>query len=134
MLLTSDLASSFRFDDDLDPAADGPSTVHLPVETERLQPRGGLLGPTVSVVWYTAGDVPERWQARVLGEARLAGPRTTVTVDAIHAMPNHEPLALGVRLRINTEAPPGLYADFVLVALRIDSATHYASLGFQGLT
>jgi len=115
------------------PDANGPSAVRLLVETEGLQPRGGLPGPTISIVQYVPGDVPEPWQAHVLGEARLAVQVTTVAVDVGHAMSNNEPLALGVRLRINTEAPPGLYADFVLVALRIDSTTHYASLGFQGL-
>lgn len=115
------------------PDADGSPVVSMLVETEGLQPRGGLPGPTISIVQYVLGDVPESWQTHVLGEAWLAAQVTAVTVDVSHSMPNNEPLALGVRLRINTEAPPGLYADFVLVALRIDSPTHYASLGFQGL-
>ncbi len=113
------------------PDAAGPPSATLLVETEGLQPRGGLPGPTIRVVRFGPDGATGRWQERVLGEGRLTGQATTVAVDVSNERPDDGPLPLGLRLRVNAEAPPGLYADFVLVALRLRSVTHYASLGFQ---
>lgn len=115
------------------PDTDGSSVASIIIETEGLQPRGGLPGPTVSVVRYAPGNTQGHWHEHLLREERLDEQVTTVAIDLSREAPDTDPLPLGIRLRINTDAPPGLYADFVLVALRIDSATHYASLGFQSL-
>ncbi len=108
------------------PDAEGPPDVHLLVETEGLQRQGGLAAPAISVVRYGAGGEP-----LVLGEGRLDEPVTSIAIEVGPEGPADAPLPLAVRLRVNTDAPPGLYADFVLTALRIDSATHYATLGFR---
>lgn len=113
------------------PDVDGPSVASIIIETEGLQPRGGLLGPTVSVVRYVPDQTQGLWQGQVLREERLAQQVTKLALELSSGMPDEEPFALSLRLRINTEAPPGLYADFVLLALRMESTTHYASLGFH---
>lgn len=115
------------------PDAQGTALGTLMVETEGLQARTGQSSPNLSVVRY-ARDADAHWDGGILLEQPLTGEMTTVQLNLGNAGVTDEPLALSVRLRTNTDAQPGLYADFVLVALRFDCATHYASLGFQTAT
>lgn len=110
----------------------GDETVTLVVEAEGVRTYPGYPGSTVSLVHYAETATPGHWRERVLAERRLAGDATAIAVDlAPVASPSGHPLYLSPRLRMDTEVAPGLYADFVAVALKLHSAAYYASFGFQ---
>ncbi len=113
------------------PDAHADADVNLVVEAEGVQAYGDLRGPVLSVTRYLPDEATGHWHEHALVEHRLTGETTTIAVNLGAPGPDDQPAHLGVRLRVDTEAPPGLYADFVLVALRLRSTTHYASLGFQ---
>ncbi len=113
------------------PDAHPDTDVNLVVEAEGVQAYGDLRGPVLAVARYLPDEATGHWREHGLVEYRLTGETTMIAVNLGAPGPDDQPAHLGVRLRVDTEAPPGLYADFVLVALRLRSTTHYASLGFQ---
>lgn len=115
----------------LDAEGNAPGT--LLIATEGLGPRLSSAGPTITVARYAPRDVGGAFVGHLLLEQPLTKAMTIVQVELVGGNGNgsNGHLPISVRLRTNTDAQPGLYADFVLVAIRFECATHYASLGFQ---
>ena len=113
------------------PDAHADADVNLVVEAEGVQTYGDLRGPVLAVARYLPDEATGHWRGHDVVEHRLTGETTTIGVSRGALGPDDQLAHLGVRLRVDTEAPPGLYADFVLVALHLRSTTHYASLGLQ---
>lgn len=116
------------------PDAEETASGTLVIEIEGLHPRTGSTGPTLTVAHYAARAADGAFADRMLLEQPLSEPITGVPVklDGDRGSADHVPIS--VRLRTNTDTQPGLYADFVLVAIRFECTTHYATLGFQTAT
>lgn len=115
------------------PDAEGAATGTLLIETEGLHPRTGSTGPSLTVARYGPRGAGA-FEDRVLLERVLTELITSVPVELGGDSGTDGHIAISVRLRTNTDSQPGLYADFVLVAIRFECTTHYASLGFQTTT
>jgi len=115
----------------IDPA--GPDITTLVVETENVQTFAGYPGHLITVVLYEEDPAqPGHFLETVLATERLTTADGNRREIAISLAGKPSPLFTGVRIRIDTEVPPGLYDDFVFLRLSNDSpgATFVASLGF----
>lgn len=55
-----------------------------------------------------------------------------IVIDPVATgMPTGKPVYLSVHLHVDMTVAPGLYDDFVLLALRVESVTYIASFGFR---
>lgn len=113
------------------PDAEGSATGALLIETEGLHARFGPTNPTIIVARHSRGGAGGTFENHVLSEESLTEAITTLQIELDGDYGNDDQLPISVLLRTNTDAQPGLYTDFVLVAVRFECATHYASLGFH---
>jgi hypothetical protein len=107
------------------------STAALTVHTENVQVIPPYLGHVVTVVAYGDGNAIE------IGNARIEAPsdndkavETEVTLD-LSSVPS--PAFAGVRIHVDTAVAPGLYDDFVVASLRLNSSDNevVSELGFR---
>ena len=115
-----------------DPA--GPDTTTLVLRTQDVQTFAGYPGHLITVTSYQPdpGD-PTRATETVLAAERLTSAdndRKDVAVDLAGIA---SPAFVSVRVRVDTEVPPGLYDDFVVTRLlnRSVDFTFVASFGFN---
>jgi len=115
-----------------DPA--GADTTTLAVRTQDVQTFAGYPGHLVTVTAYEPSqDDPNHSIETVLTTARLTSDshdRAELVVD-LAGIPS--PAFVTVRVRVDTEVPPGLYDDFVVTRLTNESANFVfvASFGFS---
>lgn len=104
----------------------------LVIRGEGVKIYDGYPGHQVTVVQYLETTDPAHWDEHVLEESRMTKDRREVTLEHGVLRPaSTMPVYLSVRVRVDTEAPPGRYDDFVIVALELVSRTYYASFGFH---
>lgn len=113
------------------PDAEGSATGTLLIETEGLHPRFGSTGPTITVARHSRGGDGGTYEDHVLLKESLTEATTTLQIEFDGDNGRDDHLPISVLLRTNTDTQPGLYTDFVLVSVRFECATHYASLGFH---
>ncbi|MFG1607939.1 hypothetical protein [Actinoplanes sp. NPDC049265] len=114
--------------------AAGDDSVVLVLRTESVQTFAGYPGHLVTVIAHqtSAGDPTHSTETELtavrLTTADGGSKDVAVDLDGI-ASPAH----LSVRVRVDTEVPPGLYDDFVVLGLSLRSADHayVAELGFS---
>jgi hypothetical protein len=116
----------------VDPA--GADTTRLVVETQNVQTFAGYPGHLITVTLYEEDpNQANHFLETVLATERLTSAdnnRQKITID-LAGKPS--PMFVSVRIRIDTQVPPGLYDDFVFVRLSNESRDHafVAALGFQ---
>lgn len=102
--------------------------ISLILNTRDVQVYDPYPGHKVIVVGYRkiADSDPPRWEEVELGVVRMKD-------DTIAIRPNNTDgiKFFSVRVRVDTTVAPGLYDEFVLLRLELQSTTHYAKLGFQ---
>ncbi|KKC05223.1 hypothetical protein [Mycobacterium nebraskense] len=107
------------------------STADLTIRAENVQVIPPYPGHVVTVVSYEDG------QAKVVGNAQIGaqpdnqpGVDTKVALD-LSTVPF--PAFVGVRIHVDTTVPPGLYDDFVIAGLRLNSSDNsvIGQLGFR---
>ena len=102
--------------------------IELILSAEDVQVYEPYPGHQITVVGYRkiAESDPPRWSEVELSVARMKE-------DTIKIRPNNTDgiKFFSVRVRVDTTVAPGLYDEFVLLRLSLQSTTHYASLGFQ---
>lgn len=102
--------------------------IELILRAEDVQVYDPYPGHQVTVVGYRkiAESDPPRWEEVELSVARMKE-------DAIGIRPDNTDgiKFFSVRVRIDTMVAPGLYDEFVLLRLELQSKTHYATLGFR---
>ncbi len=115
-----------------DPA--GPDTTTLVLRTQDVQTFAGYPGHLITVTAYQPdpGD-PTHATETVLATERLTSAdnnRKDVVVNLVGIV---SPVFVSVRVRVDTEVPPGLYDDFVVTRLlnRSVDFTFVASFGFN---
>ena len=115
-----------------DPA--GPDTTTLVLRTQDVQTFAGYSGHLITVTAYQPdpGD-PTHATETVLATERLTSAdnnRKDVVVNLVGIV---SPVFVSVRVRVDTEVPPGLYDDFVVTRLlnRSVDFTFVASFGFS---
>jgi hypothetical protein len=116
----------------IDPA--GADTTHLVVETENVQTFAGYPGHLVTVTLYEEDpSQPNHFLETVLATERLTSADDNRQEILIDLAGKSTPMSVSVRIRIDTQVPPGLYDDFVFIRLSNKSHGHafVASLGFQ---
>ncbi|MGP4001763.1 hypothetical protein [Streptomyces sp. 8N706] len=112
----------------------GPESTTLTLETRDLKTFQGYPGHLVEVFLFTSGAAdPNHWTRTTLATQRLSGDSNTWDIP-VSFTGHPSPHRLSVRVSIDTEAPAGLYDDFVLTRLsnRSPGFTYVASLGFSG--
>jgi hypothetical protein len=123
----------------------------IPITLEKISPQGsnrttlvvtarnvatfaGYPGHLITVTAYlpSAGQ-PDHFTERVLATARLAGADQNRKEIPINLTNLPSTIFASVRVRVDTEVPPGLYDDFVLTQLlnRSENFAVVASLGFR---
>lgn len=102
--------------------------ISLILNTQDVQVYDPYPGHQVIVVGYRkiADSDPPRWEEVDLGVVRMKD-------DTIAIRPNSTDgiKFFSVRVRVDTTVAPGLYDEFVLLRLELQSTSHYAKLGFQ---
>jgi hypothetical protein len=110
---------------------DSTGTAALRIHAESVQTTPPYAGHLVTVVSYQDGA------AEVIGSARIEAPSDnqsdvdiSVTLNVASAK---SPVFTGVRIQVDTAVPPGLYDDFVISGLRLDSSDNavVGELGFH---
>jgi hypothetical protein len=112
----------------------GPDTTTLVVDTENVETFAGYPGHLITVTLYEEDPTrPDHFLETVLATERLTGTDNNHQEITINLAGKPSPMFLSVRIRIDTEVPPGLYDDFVFVRLanRSQNFTFVAALGFN---
>jgi hypothetical protein len=102
--------------------------ITVEIEAQDVQVFNGYPGHAVTVLGYELDPAagPFKWKQVVLQSDRLA---TNTLSLKLAGLKSHK--YLSIQVRADTTVAPGLYNDFVLVRLALQSTTHYAVLGFQ---
>ena len=106
----------------------------LRVTFEDVQTFSGYPGHLVELVRYMANPAdPMKWMETVLDTQRLLSPNLSVDLKANLAGQTELKFFLGVRVRVDTTVPAGLYDDFIVVRLELQASNfkYYASFGFN---
>lgn len=115
-------------------SAAGPNTTTLVVRTEDVETFSGYPGHLIAVMLYEPDPAQEfHWQERTLREVRLTSADNNRKDIEIDLTGSASPHFISVRIRIDTEVPPGLYDDFVVTrfAHRSEDFRYVASFGFK---
>lgn len=115
-----------------DPA--GPDTTTLVVVTKNVETFSGYPGHLITVTLYEEDpDQPFHAIETVLATERLTSADNNRQEITVNLADKTSPIFVSVRVRIDTEVPPGLYDDFVVTRLLNTSQnfTFVASLGFN---
>ena len=116
----------------LDPS--GPDTTTLVVHTQNVETFPPYPGHLITVTLYEEDPNQQfRFTETILATKRLTSEdhnRQEITIDLANKI---SPMFVSVRVRIDTEVPPGLYDDFVVRRLlnKSQNFTFVASLGFD---
>ncbi len=112
----------------------GPDTTTLVVQTQNVETFSGYPGHLMRVTLYEEDpNQPFHFLQTVLATERLTSGDNNRQEVSINLANKPSPIFIGVRIRIDTEVPPGLYDDFVVTRLLNQSQnfTFVASLGFH---
>ncbi|MGH3774563.1 MAG: hypothetical protein ACRDRR_02320 [Pseudonocardiaceae bacterium] len=116
----------------------GPDITTLVLHTQDVQTFAGYPGHLITVTAYQPDlHDPARATETVLARARLSNTdqnRKEVAVEVpVDLTGIASPVFVSVRVRVDTDVPPGLYDDFVVTRLLNKSAnfTFVASFGFS---
>ncbi|MGH8932487.1 MAG: hypothetical protein ACRDZO_18160 [Egibacteraceae bacterium] len=115
-----------------DPA--GPDTTTLVLRTQDVQTFAGYPGHLIRVTAYQSDPSnPTHATETVLTKERLTSADNNRKEIAVNLAGIASPAFVSVRVRVDTEVPPGLYDDFVVTRLLNKSAnfTFVASFGFS---
>lgn len=115
-----------------DPA--GPNSTTLQVRTQDVETYATYPGHLVTVILYEPDpNQPYHSKEVVLATTRLTSADNNQVDLAINLANRALPARVSVRVRVDTEVPPGLYDDFVVTRLSNKSPdyTFVASLGFN---
>lgn len=112
----------------------GPDTTTLVVQTQDVETFSGYPGHLITVRLYE--EDPNRqfhFMETLLKAERLTSADNNRQEIAIDLTGKPSPMFVSVRIRIDTEVPPGLYDDFVVTRLlnKSQNFTFVASFGFQ---
>jgi hypothetical protein len=102
--------------------------IELILIAEDVQVYDPYPGHQVTVIGFKeiAESDPPHWEEVELGVRRMKEDTIRIRPDNTNGIK-----FLSVRVRIDTSVAPGLYDEFVLLRVELQSTTHYASLGFQ---
>ena len=112
----------------------GPDTTTLVVQTQNVETFPPYLGHLITVTLYEEDpNQPFHFLETILETERLTSAdnnRQEITINLANKV---SPMFVSVRVRIDTEVPPGLYDDFVVRRLlnKSQNSTFVASLGFH---
>jgi hypothetical protein len=115
-----------------DPA--GPDTTTLVLRTQDVQTFAGYPGHLITVTAYQPDPHdPTRATETVLTTERLTSADNNREEIVVSPAGLNSPAFVSVRVRVDTNVPPGLYDDFVVTRLLNSSAnfTFVASFGFS---
>lgn len=110
----------------------GSDIVKLILETEDVRTFAGYPGHEVTVTQYEPDPaVAFHWRETLLASGQLQDSTNPLEINVDLAGKN-APIYVSVRVRADTTVAPGLYDDFVLVRLALESPEfrYYASFGF----
>ena len=116
----------------IDPA--GPDITTLVVQTQNVETFSGYPGHLITVTLYEEDpDQSFHFIETPLGTERLTSADNNRQEIIIDLTDKVSPMFVSVRVRIDTEVPPGLYDDFVVTKLlnKSPNFTFVASLGFH---
>lgn len=116
----------------IDPA--GPDTTTLVLRTQDVQTFAGYPGHLITVTAYQPDpDNPTHVIETVLTMQRLTSADDNLKELTVDLADVPAPAFVSLRVRVDTEVPPGLYDDFVVTRLSNRSAdfTFVASFGFS---
>ncbi|WP_158887712.1 hypothetical protein [Amycolatopsis anabasis] len=115
-----------------DPA--GPDSTTLVLRTQDVQTFTGYPGHLITVTAYVPDPAdPFHADEQVLATARLTSADNNRKEIPLDLGGLTSPIFVSVRVRVDTEVPPGLYDDFVVTKLSNQSANFVfvASFGFS---
>ena len=115
-----------------DPA--GPDTTTLVVQTQNVETFSGYPGHLITVVLYEEDPYQQfHFNKTLLVSKRLTGADNNLQEITINLAGKSSPIFISVRVRVDTEVPPGLYDDFIFTRLlnKSQNFTFVASLGFR---
>jgi hypothetical protein len=96
------------------------------LESEDVSTYTGYPGHAVSLIAYEPTG-PNKWKQVLLGSWLLTQSQSPLQMS-VPDLKGHQYFSLQVR--VDTTVQPGLYNDFLLTRLALQSTTHYASFGF----
>jgi hypothetical protein len=110
-------------------AAAPPPDVTFLVAASDVSVMTGYPGHKVSIVGYSPTSTPHEWAATELAFGRINSSFAGELVIQVSAatLPEY----LSVHVEIDATVAPGLYDDFLLTRISLQSTTHYASFGFR---
>ena len=115
-----------------DPA--GPDSTTLVVQTQNVETFSGYPGHLITVTLYEE-DPSQAFHfiETPLGTERLTSSDNNRQEIVLDLTGRSSPMFVSVRVRVDTEVPPGLYDDFVVTKLlnKSQNFTFVASLGFH---
>lgn len=99
------------------------------VEAEEVRIHSPSLGHPVVVYGHGPDpDHPGRWHTWEVGRGLLTeGESAKATVPVSPPIPSYA----SVQVAVDGSIPAGLYDDFVVARLSVESSSHFASLGFR---
>jgi hypothetical protein len=109
-------------------------TTTLVLSTADVRTFSGYPGHLISVVLFAENPAqPFHWTETVLATARLSSADNNRKEIVIDLTGRTSPYFVSLRVRVDTEVPPGLYDDFVVTRLsnRARDFAFVASLGFN---
>ena len=112
----------------------GPNTTTLIVQTQNVETFSGYPGHLIRVFLYEEDpNQPFHFIRTALATERLTSADNNRQEVAINLANKTSPMFVSVRVRVDTEVPPGLYDDFVVTRLlnKSQNFTFVASLGFH---
>ena len=105
------------------------------LRTEHVAVYQGYPGHRVTVTAYEESSTAHHWQERVLvDDIRITDENPVAVTLPLSQQPDRpENVFLSVRIRADTTVAPGLYDDFLIVSLSLESGPHgyYAIFGFD---
>jgi hypothetical protein len=115
-------------------SAPGQDSTTLVLETEDVRTFSGYPGHLLTATLYEPDPTqPNRWRENVLATERLTSSDNNRKQIDLDLAGRTSPLYISLRVRIDTQVPPGLYDDFVLRRLsnRSTDFRYVASFGFH---
>lgn len=106
----------------------GQADIEFILTTAEVQVYEPYPGHKVTVTGYQkiVASEPPRWE-----EVELATGRIKADITKLRPLSTEDIRFFSICVRIDTSVAPGLYDEFVLLRLSLQSTSHYGSLGFQ---
>ena len=112
----------------------GPDTTTLVVQTHNVETFSGYPGHLITATLYEEDPgEPFHYIETLLATELLTSADNNHQEIVVDLTNKTSPMFVSVRIRIDTEVPPGLYDDFVVTTLlnKSQDFTFVASLGFH---